>query len=121
LRNRVLIVDDEKDITESLKTGLERHGFEVDTFNDSTRVLPAYQPGGYDAIILDIRMPGMSGFELFRELRKKDATTAIIFLTAFEMYKDEFVKLFPNMSVQGFLQKPISIATLVSQIESSRS
>ena len=117
MRKRVLIVDDEKDITESLKVGLERQGFEVETYNDPAGALSVYKAGAYDSIILDIRMPGMSGFELFRELRKKDKKTSIIFLTAFEMYREEFRKLFPDMAVQGFLQKPISIALLVAQIK----
>jgi two-component system, OmpR family, response regulator ChvI len=117
LGKRVLIVDDEKDITESLKVGLERQGFEVETYNDPLGALSVYKAGVYDSIILDIRMPGMSGFELFRELRKKDKKTAIIFLTAFEMYREEFRRLFPDMAVQGFLQKPISIALLVAQIK----
>lgn len=109
-------MDDEKDITESLKIGLERRGFIVETYNDAAKALTSYERGDYDSVVLDIRMPGMSGFEFFRELRKRDPAVSVIFLTAFEMYKEEFRRLFPDMSVQGFLQKPISISTLVEQI-----
>ena len=113
---RVLIVDDEKDITESLKVGLEHRGYKVDAFNDPVKAVDEFVPGAYSTIILDIRMPGMNGFEVFRELKKRDKDARVIFLTAFEMYKEEFRRLFPDIHAQGFLQKPISISLLVSQI-----
>lgn len=114
---RVLIIDDEKDITSSLKIGLSHKGFKVDTFNDPVQALSLYKPGSYDLIILDIRMPKMSGFEFFREVKKVDKTVKICFLTAFEVYTDEFKRLFPDMKVEGFLRKPIAIAELASQIQ----
>jgi two-component system, OmpR family, response regulator ChvI len=114
---RVLIIDDEKDITSSLKIGLSHRGFKVDTFNDPVQALALYKPGSYDLIILDIRMPRMNGFEFFREVKKVDKAVKICFLTAFEVYTDEFKRLFPNMKVEGFLRKPIAIAELASQIQ----
>ncbi len=114
---RVLIIDDEKDITSSLKIGLTHKGFRVDTFNDPVQALRLYKPESYDLIILDIRMPKMSGFDFFREVKKVDKGVKICFLTAFEVYTDEFKRLFPNMKVEGFLRKPIAIAELASQIE----
>lgn len=114
---RVLIVDDEKDITGSLKMGLTRRGLKVDTYNDPVEALQKYKPGSYDLIILDIRMPGMSGFELFREIKKVDPAVKVCFLTAFEVYMGEFKKLFPDMTVDAFLRKPIGISELASQID----
>ncbi len=114
---RVLIVDDEKDITNSLKMGLARRGLNVDTYNDPLEALSKYRPGAYDLIILDIRMPGMNGFEFFREVKKLDSKVKVCFLTAFEVYTGEFKKLFPNMTVEGFLRKPIAIAELAAQIQ----
>jgi two-component system, OmpR family, response regulator ChvI len=114
---RVLIIDDEKDITSSLRIGLSHRGFKVETFNDPVHALSVYKPGSYDLIILDIRMPRMNGFEFFREVKKVDKGAKICFLTAFEVYTDEFKRLFPNMKVEGFLRKPIAIAELASQIQ----
>ncbi len=113
---RVLIVDDEKDITSSLKLGLGHRGFKVDVYNDPVEALANYAPGSYDLIILDIRMPRMNGFELFREVKKLDKSVKVCFLTAFEVYTDEFKRLFPNMKVEGFLRKPITISELATQI-----
>jgi DNA-binding response OmpR family regulator len=115
---KILVVDDEPDITASLKIGLERHGFQVDTYNNPKRSLEEFKPGRYDMIFLDIRMPQMNGFELYRELRKRDENVPIAFLTAFDVYQSEFRKLFPDMKVDRFLRKPIGISELVTYVKS---
>ena len=60
---RIAIVDDEPDITNVLKKGLERHGFAVDAFNDPHATLASFQPKYYDFMIVDIRMPIINGFD----------------------------------------------------------
>jgi two-component system, OmpR family, response regulator ChvI len=116
LERRVLIVDDEVDITDALKAGLERRGFKVDTFNDPQSALSKFKPSMYDIAILDIRMPKMNGFELYREMRKIDAKASVCFLTAFDVHKDEFEKMFPDVKVKAFLKKPITIDNLVTNL-----
>jgi DNA-binding response OmpR family regulator len=113
---KILVVDDEPDITASIKNGLERHGFEIDVFNDPLKALTSYKPNEYDLLLLDIRMPKMNGFELYREIKKKSNNVKICFFTAFEVYYEEFKKIFPNVEVKCFIRKPISIAELVSHI-----
>lgn len=113
---RVLIIDDERDITNSLQMGLAHKGLKVDAFNDPAEALAKFRPGQYDLIILDIRMPKMNGFEFFRQVKKLDKNVKVCFLTAFEVYMDEFKKLFPDMDVEGFLRKPIAISELAAQI-----
>jgi len=113
------VVDDEPDITTVLKRGLEHHGFSVDVFNDPYAALVSFKPGRYDLMIIDIRMPKLNGFDLYRELKKKDATVKVCFLTAFEIYYDEFRKMFPNIDVRAFIRKPISIASLVTQVNAT--
>jgi two-component system, OmpR family, response regulator ChvI len=117
---RVLLVDDEPDITSSLKIGLERNGFQVDTFNDPRKALAEFKPDRYDMIILDIRMPQMSGFDLYRELKARDQDVPIAFLTAFDVYQSEFRKVFPDMKVDRLLRKPIGIAELVAYLKTER-
>lgn len=112
MKRRVLIVDDEADITEALKAGLGRRGFEVTTFNDPKEALADYRPDAYDVSILDIRMPGISGFELYREMRKIDGRAIVCFLTAFEVHREEFEKMFPDVKVGAFLKKPITLDRL---------
>jgi two-component system chemotaxis response regulator CheY len=113
---RILIVDDEKDITNALKVLLEDRGFDIDTYNDAREALSRYEPGMYALSVIDIRMPDMNGFELFRALKKKDASAKVCFLTAFDVYEREFKRLFPKMKVEGFLRKPISITQMASEI-----
>jgi two-component system, OmpR family, response regulator ChvI len=113
---RVLVVDDEPDITYALKVGLAGKGFQVETYNDPTVALAKFKPNAFDIAILDIRMPKMSGFELYREMTKVDGKTKIVFLTAFDVYREEFEKMFPNMKVTAFLKKPMTIAKLVSRL-----
>ena len=117
---RILLVDDEVDITSSLKMGLERHGFQVDAFNDPKKALAEFKANRYDMIFLDIRMPQMNGFELYRALRASDQKVQIAFLTAFDVYQNEFHKMFPDMKVDRLLRKPISIKELVAYVKSQR-
>ena len=113
---RVLIVDDEVDITDALKAGLERRGFKVDAYNDPAQALAKFSPNLYDISILDIRMPKMNGFELYREMRKVDGRASVCFLTAFDVHKEEFEKMFPDVKVKAFLKKPITIDSLVANL-----
>jgi two-component system catabolic regulation response regulator CreB/two-component system response regulator ChvI len=115
---RILAVDDEPDITATFKKALEKAGFEVDTFNDPLEALSHFrQDHYYDLLLLDIKMPNLNGFGLYKELRKIDSKPKVCFITAFEMYYDEFVKVFPSMPVKCFIRKPISSSDLVKQIK----
>ena len=113
---RIAVVDDEPDITTVLKKGLERHGFAVDIFNDPQAALVSYQPMYYDLMLIDIRMPRINGFNLYRQLKKKDTGVKVCFLTAFQIYYEEFRKMFPTIDVKAFIRKPVSISNLVNQI-----
>ena len=115
-KKKILIVDDESDISSAMKIGLEDNGFEADTYNDPTVALANYRAGTYDLLIFDVKMPHMNGFELYRKIRNIDDKVEVCFLTAFEVYSEEFKKVFPSMDVKHFIQKPIAMADLVEQI-----
>jgi DNA-binding response OmpR family regulator len=116
-RNRILVVDDEPDLTEIFTMALEYHGFLVDSFNDSQEALSKYEPGLYDLVILDIKMPKIDGFELYHEIKKKDNNANVCFLTASELYYEEFRKKeYCAIDRSLFIRKPIQNDELVKQI-----
>lgn len=113
---KILVVDDEPDISSSIKRGLERNGFQVDAYTDPEKALSEFKPGMYDLLLVDIRMPKLNGFELYREIKKKNDQSKICFFTAFEVYYEEFKKVFPTLDVKCFIRKPITISDLVAHI-----
>ena len=113
---RIAVVDDEPDITIILKKALEHHDFAVDTFNDPQAALATFKPSYYALVIIDIRMPRMNGFDLYRELKKRDSGVRVCFLTEFEIHYEVFRKLFPTIDVKAFIRKPVSISNLFNQI-----
>jgi DNA-binding response OmpR family regulator len=115
--NRILVVDDEPDLTQVSTMALEYHGFKVDSFNDPQEALSKYKPDLYDLVILDIKMPKMDGFELYEELKKKDNNANICFLTASELYYEEFRKKeYCSLDRNLFIRKPIENEKLVKEI-----
>jgi DNA-binding response OmpR family regulator len=113
---RVLVVDDERDIADSLKAGLQIKGFTVDVFYDPVKALSNFRRGAYDLVISDIKMPKMNGFELVYELEKIDDNVRVIFLTGFVDMLKELTMLFPKLNVSEIIQKPIGIKDLVNKI-----
>ena len=91
-QKRILAVDDEPDLTMICSLALQYHGFKVDTFNDAQEALSNFKPNYYDLVILDIKMPKMDGFELYEKIKERDDKVKICFLTASELYYEEFRK-----------------------------
>jgi DNA-binding response OmpR family regulator len=114
---RILAVDDEPDLTMLCRMSLEHYGFEVDTFNDPQEALSKFKPGSYDLVILDIKMPKMDGFELYHKIKKKDNNANICFLTASELYYEEFRKKeYYALDKSMFIRKPIDNEELVKEV-----
>ena len=109
----VLIVDDEPDVKLALKIALEENGFEVDAFDDPIMALDNFKKGVYNLLILDIKMPKMHGFELYREIRKVDSQVKICFLTAGEMYYGAYTDIFNE---NQFIRKPIENKELINRV-----
>jgi CheY-like chemotaxis protein len=116
---KVLIVDDEEDIANFFKLALEHVGFVVDKYNDPLKSLSNFRAGIYDLLLLDIRMPQMSGFELYNKIRKIDDSAKVCFITAFEEYYDEFKRTFSDLHEEEcFIRKPISMNDLIRTVKS---
>jgi DNA-binding response OmpR family regulator len=112
MATRVLVVDDEPDISNVIKKGLEASGYMVDAFNDPEMALSHFKPDYYDLMIFDIRMPKLNGFKLYREIKKKDSKAKVCFMTAFEMYQKEFSTMFPSYEITCFIKKPVKLTDL---------
>ena len=114
-KKKILIIDDEVDLTFTFKVGLEDTGlFTVDTLNDPQDMLFNFKPSMYDLLLVDMRMPQMSGYELYKEIRKIDAKIKVIFLTAspFEVLQE----VFPTFDKNYYILKPVEIAELIKRI-----
>jgi DNA-binding response OmpR family regulator len=117
-RKKILIVDDDPDITMTFSLALENTGsFEVETYNDSVQALSNFKSNLYDFVLLDIRMPKMSGFELCDKIRKIDGKVKVCFISAFDPYSDELRDQFLSLKIECFIPKPIQIKELVKRIE----
>lgn len=114
----ILVVDDEHDVANALEAGLEKRGFAVDVFYDPLKALASFEPGAYDLIISDIKMPKMNGFEMVYEMKKKDDEVQVVFLTGFVDLMKEVNKLFTKLNIREVIQKPIGINELADKINS---
>ena len=116
-KTKILIVDDEDDITLSFKRILEIHGFEVDAFNDSKLALSKFKVNYYDIALLDIKMPYIDGFDLYKKIKEMDNKIRVCFLTASEAYYQQFrEKDYHELSRDLFIQKPIELEELLKRI-----
>ncbi|MGC1932438.1 MAG: response regulator [Candidatus Nitrosopolaris sp.] len=113
---RILIVDDDPDITLTFRVGLEKNGFVVTVFNDPLKALSKFRAGLYDFVLLDVKMPKMNGFELYREIEKIDDHVKVSFITAFVVYYESLREIFPMAKESCFIKKPIEIDKLVDRI-----
>ena len=105
-----MVVDDELDICIMLKVVLENNGFIVDYYYNAVLALNEFKSNFYNLIILDIQMSDINGFQLYREIRKKDIKSKICFLTASESLFDIAYKF---SQVYTFIRKPIENKELI--------
>jgi len=116
---RILVVDDEYDISLTIKVVLEENGFKVDSFNDASQALENFTAGLYDLGILDVKMPEMDGFSLYEKIKKLDDKVIICFLTAVDdAYYETSKKKHPSISKNCIIHKPVDNESLLRQIKS---
>ena len=125
MKKRILVVDDERDNTAVFCMALEDTGlFEVDPFTDPISALSSFKSNTYDLAILDIKMPKMSGFELYEKMKNIDDKINVCFITAFgEGYHEEFKRRFQGEQEEksatpsvNFIRKPVIIEQLVEKV-----
>ncbi len=115
---RLLIVDDDSNIAQVLKLGLQQNGFLVDSFTNPEEALQSFKSNAesYRLLLSDVRMPGLSGIQLARKVKEINPNVKVILITAFEIRDNEFSKVFPSTQVDGFVHKPIGIREMTNKI-----
>lgn len=111
---RLLVVEDEAPMAESLRRGLEAEGFAVDVANDGVDGLHLAREVDYDAIVLDLMLPGLNGYRICRALREEENWTPILMLTAKDGELDEAEGL--ETGADDYLTKPFSFVVLVARL-----
>lgn len=115
-KKRILIVEDERDISEILMYNIKKQGFDADAAFDGEKGLALALSGSYDLILLDVMLPKMDGFEICRRVRMR-LDTPIIMLTAREEENDKITGL--DLGADDYMTKPFSLGELTSRIKAN--
>ena len=115
-KNKILVVDYEHDSNLLLKTILERNGFIVDCFDDPFVAMENFRSNLFSLIILNIKLPKLNGFQLYREIRKKDKKVKVCFITDGEMYYGVYTDIFNSLDENSFIRKPINYDDLLEHL-----
>lgn len=112
---RLLLVEDEPGLVMTLTDRLVAEGYDVESASDAPSGLAAATTGGFDAILLDVMLPGGSGFDICRTLRQRGVQTPILMLTARGQVVDRVVGL--KLGADDYLVKPFEMAELLARVE----
>ena len=120
-RTKILIVDDEPDVTFTIKVILTSNGYQVDAFEDAEEALARFRKEAYFLAFLDIKMPKMNGFDLYKRLLEIDKDIKVCFLTAlgeFDEYYKQYKKedLAPVWGIRHIVRKPIDNSKLLEEV-----
>ncbi|MGH9977554.1 MAG: response regulator [Nitrososphaeraceae archaeon] len=115
---KALVVDDDPDVTSLYKEALEGEGkFNVDTYNDPNQALSNFKPYYYDILLIDIRMPEMDGFDLYKGLKKLDPVIKVCFITGFEVNYRALQEIFPEIRQECYISKPTTMEELKEHVD----
>jgi DNA-binding response OmpR family regulator len=113
-RPRVLIVDDEVRLAEALRQGLERRGYDAAVAHDGTSALGRAKSGAFDIILLDVMLPGLSGYRVLEGLRRAGIDTPVLMLTAKDGEYDEADAF--DLGADDYVTKPFSTVVLLARM-----
>jgi DNA-binding response OmpR family regulator len=122
---RILIVDDDPDITFTFKKGLEESNrasgskifFQVTTYNDPLVAFMEFMPDFYDLLLVDVNMPKVNGFEFSEKILKLDVNVRVCYISAGEMNIEALREQYPSLSIGCYIKKPVTITNLVSRVK----
>jgi two-component system response regulator ChvI len=113
-KGRILLVDDDIDITHSFSLALQKDGFIVDTYNDPLMALGDFKADLYDLVLLDIKLPKMDGFELYDKIREIDRRVKVCFISGYQM--NYLALREQGLQIDCFISKPVKIDDLLRRI-----
>jgi DNA-binding response OmpR family regulator len=113
-KGRILLVDDDIDITHSFSLALQKDGFIVDTYNDPLIALGDFKADLYDLVLLDIKLPKMDGFELYDKIREIDRRVKVCFISGYQM--NYLALREQGLQIDCFISKPVKIDDLLRRI-----
>ncbi len=113
---RILIIEDETNLCNSIAEGLRMDGYEVDSCQDGLDALELCEAEHYDLILLDLNLPGMDGMEVLRRLRKEDEETRVLILSARGQIRDKVRGL--DAGANDYLTKPFHFEELEARVRS---
>jgi DNA-binding response OmpR family regulator len=111
---RLLVVEDEVRLARALRRGLTAEGFVVDVVHDGPAGLRAARHGDYDAVVLDVMLPGMSGYDVVRSLRTEGVWVPVLMLSAKDGEYDQADGL--DYGADDYLTKPFSFVVLLARL-----
>ena len=114
-KGRILIVDDEEEIRESLETLLELEGYPVETAPDGESGLEKADSGSFDLVLLDLMLPDRSGLEVVEEIRRRDNDTPVVMLTAYGSIENAVAAI--KYGADDFFTKPWNNEKLLLEID----
>jgi CheY-like chemotaxis protein len=123
---RILIVDDDADVTITFKAGIEDNNnntdankrIEVYTSSNPVAALSEFKPNFYDLLLVDINMPHMNGCELCEKILAIDINVKVCFMSSAEINHEALREIYPSLSLGCFIRKPVTIDYLVKRIMS---
>jgi two-component system copper resistance phosphate regulon response regulator CusR len=113
---RILVVEDNEDLANSIKRGLEKEGYSVQLAFDGDKGLDMALEGNYDCIVLDVLLPGVDGFEFVQTLRETGVQTTVLMLTALDSVDDKITGL--SSGADDYLTKPFDFRELLARVQS---
>ncbi|WP_413374079.1 response regulator transcription factor [Paenibacillus taichungensis] len=117
MNEAVLVIEDEPKIARLLELELQYEGYQVGKAGSGTEGLEMYVDGQWDLILLDIMLPGLSGIEVLRRIRAKDATVPILMLTAKDSVEDKVSGL--DLGANDYITKPFRIEELLARVRAA--
>jgi DNA-binding response OmpR family regulator len=114
-KKKILLLEDDLTLNETVTEYLEEEGFEVDGVDDGLEAMDKIYENGYDILLLDVKVPQMSGFDLLKEVRSRDIVTPAIFITSLNSIDDLSVGY--ESGCDDYIRKPFALKELLMRVE----
>jgi DNA-binding response OmpR family regulator len=111
---RVLVIEDDRKVASFIQTGLEQEGYAVDLLNDGAAAGDQAHAIDYDAVVLDLMLPGRSGFQVLRDVRARKASLPVLILTAKNSLEERIAGL--DAGADDYMSKPFALAELSARL-----